>query len=43
MKYLNRIIFLLGAFFSVTVPMLLLTAVSTVKMIRNVFSRNRVF
>lgn len=43
MKYLNRIIFWFGAFFSVTIPMLLLTIVSTVKMIKGIFARNRVF
>lgn len=43
MKIINRLIFLIGAFFSVTVPMILLMFKSTAVMIKKVFSQNKVF
>ncbi len=43
MKIINRLIFLIGAFFSVTVPMVLLMFKSTAVTVKNVFSQNKVF
>lgn len=43
MKVINRLIFMIGAFFSVTVPMVLLMFKSTAVMIKKVLSQNKVF
>lgn len=43
MKTINRVIYLIGAFFSVTVPMLALMFKSTAAMIKTAFNSNRIF
>lgn len=43
MKIINRVIYLIGAFFSVTVPMLALMFKSTAAMIKAVFDANKIF